>query len=263
VAAYNAGSGGVERAVDRHSAGSFWDLYGVRGLRDETCRYVVKFLAAISVAEKPEAFGLDVGTTEPPLTYDTVWVEGSVDLGAVARAAGVPEGVLGPLNPALLRGRTPPGPGAYPVRIPPGLGDSAALEIRSLAPESPAVTVARPETHVVGRGETLAAIARRHGTTARALAALNGISAKGKLHRGQELRLRASGEGAVSEGLKSEASPSDRRTDREVHVVQRGDTVWSIARRYRVAPGDLLRWNRRPAGAVLRPGDRLVVARNE
>jgi membrane-bound lytic murein transglycosylase D len=263
VAAYNAGSGGVERAVDRHSAGSFWDLYGVRGLRDETCRYVVKFLAAISVAETPEAFGLEVGTIEPPLTYDTVWVEGSVDLAAIARAAGVPEGALGPLNPALLRGRTPPGPGAYPVRIPSGLGDAAALEVRSLPPADPAVISPRPETHVVHRGETLAAIARSHGTTARALAALNGISAKKTLHSGQELRLRAPDEGDVSEGLKSEASPSDRRAGRDVHVVRRGDTVWSIARRYRVAPGDLLRWNNRPVGAVLRPGDRLVVARSD
>lgn len=260
VAAYNAGSGGVGRAVDRTAAGSFWDLYGVRALRDETCRYVVKFLAAVSIAEEPAALGLDVGPTEPPVSYDTVWVEGSVDLQAIARAAGAPEGALGPLNPALRRGRTPPGPGSYPVRVPAGLGHCVAREARQLPVEEPPPVA---PTHIVLRGETLAKIARLHGTTARVLSALNAIAPKGRLRTGQELRLPPPATEESAEGLKGQTVASDRKADRDVHVVRRGDTVWSIARRYRVAPGDLLRWNNRYSGAVLRPGERLVVARND
>jgi LysM repeat protein len=37
-------------------------------------------------------------------------------------------------------------------------------------------------------------------------------------------------------------------------------TVSSIAKRYGVSVGDVLRWNKLASGDVIRPGDRLVVA---
>ncbi|MBI5016676.1 MAG: LysM peptidoglycan-binding domain-containing protein [Deltaproteobacteria bacterium] len=262
VAAYNAGSGGVGRAVDRYVAESFWDLYGVRGLRDETCRYVVKFLAAVSIGEDPSAYGLDVGDPEPPLRYDTVWVEGPLELRALARAAQAPEEDLLLLNPALRRGCVPPGPGAYPLRVPAGLGRAMAREAVVLATQAPS-DAAAAATHVVVRGDTLTKIARAHGTTVPALASANRLRRHAALRVGQALRLPGSDGSSVGESLKWEGPPSDRRADRGVHVVRQGDTVWSIARRYRVDPGDLLRWNKRFAGAVLLPGDRLVVARSE
>ena len=42
-----------------------------------------------------------------------------------------------------------------------------------------------------------------------------------------------------------------------VHVVARGDSLWNIARKYRVALRDLLNWNRLRGDSVLQPGQRL------
>lgn len=42
-----------------------------------------------------------------------------------------------------------------------------------------------------------------------------------------------------------------------VHVVAHGDSPWTIARKYRVALRDLLRWNRLRGDSVLQPGQRL------
>lgn len=262
VAAYNAGSGGVGRAMDRHGADSFWELYGIQGLRHETCRYVVKFLALVTIADDPDAFGLDPGPLDPPLVYDTAWVGGGVDLRALAAAAGLEEDALRRLNPALRRFQTPPGAAAWPVRVPPGLGGAAARCARSLGPSD-----AGPEPvsgrHVVQRGETLTKIARRFGTTPQELAECNGFGLRATLHPGQVLRIPGSPSPERESSLKAAAPPSDRGSDRGVHVVRRGDTVWSIARRYGVAPADLLRWNRRGAGSPLRPGDRLLLARSD
>jgi LysM repeat protein/energy-coupling factor transporter ATP-binding protein EcfA2 len=52
------------------------------------------------------------------------------------------------------------------------------------------------------------------------------------------------------------ASASKRIT----HRVERGDSLWAIARRYDLTVDDLRRWNQLPTDAVLRPGVTLVVS---
>jgi membrane-bound lytic murein transglycosylase D len=42
--------------------------------------------------------------------------------------------------------------------------------------------------------------------------------------------------------------------------VRRGDTLWSIARRYAVSTRDLMRWNSLNS-TTIHPGDRLTVRR--
>jgi LysM repeat protein len=45
-----------------------------------------------------------------------------------------------------------------------------------------------------------------------------------------------------------------------IHVVKPRDTVTSIAKRYGVSVGDVMRWNRLEEQTRIRPGDRLRVA---
>ena len=44
------------------------------------------------------------------------------------------------------------------------------------------------------------------------------------------------------------------------HIVNTGDSLWALARRYRVSVEDLRRWNRLPETAILQPGQRLRLA---
>lgn len=46
-----------------------------------------------------------------------------------------------------------------------------------------------------------------------------------------------------------------------LHTVSGGETLWRIARRYRLALHDLLGWNGLSAGSVIRPGQQLRIAR--
>jgi LysM repeat protein len=45
-----------------------------------------------------------------------------------------------------------------------------------------------------------------------------------------------------------------------VHVVRRGDNLWTIARRYRLSARDLVEWNRLDGDALLQPGQTLTLA---
>lgn len=74
-------------------------------------------------------------------------------------------------------------------------------------------------THTVSRGETLAGIAARHGTTAGALAAANGITNPNRIYAGTKLTVPGAGGPAAPA-----AAPA-------TYTVRRGDTLGSIASR--------------------------------
>jgi len=58
-------------------------------------------------------------------------------------------------------------------------------------------------------------------------------------------------------GPENLASAEDPPLRPRVHTVSGGDTLWRIARRYRIALEDLLAWNRLTPKSVIRPGQRL------
>jgi LysM repeat protein len=106
--------------------------------------------------------------------------------------------------------------------------------------------------HVVQRGETLYSIARRYGTTASALAAANGLSNPNLIHAGQ--RLTIPGAGSSSEG--GETAPSTG----VVHVVKRGETLYSIARRYGTTASALAAANGLSNANLIYVGQRLRIS---
>jgi len=85
--------------------------------------------------------------------------------------------------------------------------------------------------HVVQRGETLYSIARRYGTSVQAIVSANGLRNANFIWTGQRLTIPGASGGSSSSGGSSQgggAAPAGGG----VHVVQRGETVASIARRY-------------------------------
>ena len=110
---------------------------------------------------------------------------------------------------------------------------SAAASIASLDPPAAAAQtppIAGENTYKVRKGDTLASIAERSGTTAAKLKALNGMR-KAKVKAGQILQLPASFAASV--------------TSSEVqHRVRRGETLWRIANRYGTTAEEIKRENK-------------------
>jgi len=107
----------------------------------------------------------------------------------------------------------------------------------------------RPEIHVVRRGESVWAIARRNNMDPRTLMRLNGKKPGDRIMPGERLVLSRSGSNSSSAG------------PRTMHRVRSGETLSGIARRYGVTVTQLLRWNDLSSKNVLRIGQRLVIRR--
>jgi LysM repeat protein len=107
--------------------------------------------------------------------------------------------------------------------------------------------------HVVQRGETLYSIARRYGTTTAALVSANGLRNPNFIYAGQ--RLTIPGGGGSSRGGGSAPSTT------AVHVVQRGETLYSIARRYGTTAAALAAANGLRNPNLIYVGQRLRITR--
>ena len=115
----------------------------------------------------------------------------------------------------------------------------------------------RPEVHVVRRGESIWAIARRNNMDPKTLMRLNGKKAGDKIMPGERLIVSRGGSGASS----SASGDRDTGASRVTHRVRSGDTLSGIARRYGVTISQLVAWNDISKNSVLRVGQRLVVRR--
>jgi membrane-bound lytic murein transglycosylase D len=282
-AGYNAGVGRIYRAQAK-GVSDFWEMTKGRLLRKETKGYVPKLMAAAIVTKHREAFGFDDAAVEKLswVETDEVQLNGSVLLDVVARAAGVDKRDLMELNPELRRAVTPPRP--FTLKLPRGSAATFAQNWPALEGKARANFAG----HVVRRGDTLGAIALRFGTQVEGIMQLNGLSSTRRLRIGQELLIPvARGQRAEEVAAKpqparpasiaaSPASPKLAGTpimdpagfrppaapiNGTRHVVQDGDTLWSISQRLGVDLDTLCRWNniRNPRRFTLKIGTELVV----
>ncbi len=103
----------------------------------------------------------------------------------------------------------------------------------------------------VRRGDTLWGIARSHGVAVDDLMAWNGLARGSALRTGQTIRVRADSPGLTR--------PTPEQSSR--YTVQKGDTLYSISRRFNVKLLELSSWNDLPSSSTLRIGQQIVVSR--
>ena len=115
--------------------------------------------------------------------------------------------------------------------------------------DSPPAIIPSAVIHVVEQGDTLSAIAKRHGTTVLKLAEFNRIHESIILQPGQELR--------VIPAVCSKPAPGG--CERIRYRVKRGDSLWGISRRFGVSVASLRKWNRLRKDELLVPDRELDV----
>ena len=117
--------------------------------------------------------------------------------------------------------------------------------------------------HRVRRGDSLWSISQRYNVNVRALASWNGMAPGDTLAVGRELVVWVGENAAPIRTTASLAAvgPLGQNQTRQVnYVVRSGDSLYSIAQRFRVTVPQLLEWNDAlSASQYLHPGDRLIV----
>jgi len=297
LAAYNAGPGRVDatlaRARSEGMAASYWNLE----LPRETTEYVPKLLAVRRIMRAPDRFGFDWPALDNTPRTRAVELPGQTELAVAARMLDMPETRLRRLNPGIRRWATAP-EGDHKILVPVtkasafradladtnpaelvtrrthtvrrgevlgGIAEAYGVSLAALrqanhlsgdrisAGQSLQIPrsgssggqpqAAEPtQTYVVQVGDNLWDIAQRYKVDVASLRRANG-GLEASLQPGQSL---------VLPGAARPPEPS-------TYVVERGDSLWSIAHDNDIAIADLRRWNRLGPNGTIQPGNSLAI----
>jgi membrane-bound lytic murein transglycosylase D len=175
----------------------------------------------------------------------------------IGRRCGIPYGVLKAYNNRtsnLLR------PGET-IKIP-GRGEArkTASKMRTgrtvtSVTDTKTRNLARKRSNYTARnGDSLWSVAKRHGMTIATLAKANGLSTKARLRIGQKLYIP---DFSPSDAKRSLAQ-AERTKKTIAYRVRRGDTLYSIAKRFGVSYKSLMAWNGMRTSRIY-PGDTIKV----
>ena len=261
--------------------------------------FYAEFLAAREIASDADSYFPEGLELEPPLVLDTIVLESRTTPSLLAQAHGLPVDELAALNPAWSRravrsglalpegtqvwlplgtlaelagrgqaldyalSRSADGAGIYVIQAGDSLSEIASAfgisltnlrRLNGLGSREHIIYVGQrlrvseggdsQAVHVVERGESLSTIAGTYNMKLSELRTLNDISSsESKIYVGQQLHV---------SGI---AAPAVAR----VHVVRRGESLSTIALRYGVKLGALLRTNSLSLRSIIHPGQRIRI----
>jgi len=251
LAAYNCGEGRVLRTIQKQNINyldNFWDLYD--RLPQETARYVPRFLATLHVVNHFEQCGFDPDDLMSPPDIELVEVSRQVHLQSIAERLKIPKTVLYELNPELRYRLLPNEP--YSLKIPQGKKQQLLASIQKM-PKSrlPGSTRSGYKYHRVRRGDTLSTIAQKYGVSVRSIKSANRLRGN-RIISGKRLRIPYKKSYQKSYHTKRTSRKSSKKVARSyrsngyqllVHHVQKGDSLWNIARKYGTTTKNIVRTN--------------------
>jgi membrane-bound lytic murein transglycosylase D len=251
LAAYNTGPGNVKRAIRRSGyKHSFWEIYP--NLHRETRGYVPQYVAITYAMNYLDEHNFVDEGSERLVTYDTMHVTKFLHFETFANLTGVCLEDLQKLNPSMTHNAVPDQARAFILRVP--IQAKEALTANRYAILDSAAKVGKKEleavaknddTNIYGRdrvvhkvrsGEVLGSIAMRYGVKVTDLRHWNNLHGN-MIRSGQRLNiyLRSSGRNAAVASSKEKEKPATAPTPipgSKTYVVQEGDTLWDIARKF-------------------------------
>ncbi len=261
LAAYNAGEGRISRAMQRSGKDNYFALAGVNNLlARETRHYVPKFMAVLKIVQNLEELGFEPINWENGPNLATLEVKGGTDLLALARTCGLDWETFRRHNPAFRRQVSPPGR-KVTVYLPESKQETAMAYLSK--PSS------RPyegfDRYQVRRGDSWWALSNRFNVPVDVLKRVNDRKSN-TLSIGESLMVpRSAGAVGVAAASPAENSVSSTRAlaqQRANYVVQRGDTLWNLSRRFGVAVSSLAQANGLQNKHSLKIGQRLFIPRH-
>ena len=270
LAAYNSGPGNVNKAI-RRSGGykNYWNIR--RNLPRETAGYVPAVLATLYIFEYAEEHGFKAKEVERPyFDTDTVHVKSTITFDQISKMVNISKEELEMLNPAYKLNVIPKIKGKnYALRLPTtkigtfvsneeAIYAFAKKELDSLEKPLPQLVETKNQIrYKVRSGDYLGKIAERYGVGVSQIKRWNGLRSN-NLRIGQRLTIypRKPYFSKKSVAAKSKtAKPINPNS--KVHVVQSGDSLWTISRKYPgISVENLRQWNGLSSNN-LKPGTKL------
>jgi membrane-bound lytic murein transglycosylase D len=242
LAAYNWGEGAVARAQAKNRRLGKATNFSSLKLPPETQNYVPKLLAIKNIINDPARFNLQLAHIPNQPYFAAVATSRAIDVKLAAEMANISLDEFKALNPSHNR----------PVI----LQDESnlillpidKLETFQTNLENCNQRLVSWQPYQTKKGEHFDLLAPRFGLSATQLRSVNGLSARAKISNGQTLLVPATdttaGDGEFTAFNTHLVTIDESVGTRMVkHTVRKGDTLASIAKRYRVSPAKLKEWN--------------------
>jgi membrane-bound lytic murein transglycosylase D len=276
LASYNWGEGSVKRALEKNvQAGLPLDYVSIK-MPDETRNYVPKLQAIKNIVSNPAKFGITLPVVSNTPYFTTVKKTQDIDVEVAAKLAEMSVDEFTSLNasfnrPIILAEHEPV------LLLPTNRVDLFNANLAAYKGRLSSWNVYRTK-----KGESYAAIAKKHGISLGRLMAANGLSTRQKRAPEQTLLVPATGNtldpvgGIQLASFDSSTSRPDtapkrtnnakgrdvvvlkRQANVRTHTVKGGDTLFSLAKRYNTSVTELRKLNNLKNDKLAR-GDKLRV----
>lgn len=274
LASYNSGPGNVSKAI-RRSGGStdYWRLR--RYLPRETAGYVPAFLATMYIFEYAEEHKFEPPRPELPyFQTDTIQVKELLTFEQISKVTGVEKETLEFLNPSYKLDIIPYIKGKnYSVRLPrkasgkfvsneAAIYDYAANDIKKEEKKLPKYVETKDRIRYrVRRGDYLGKIASKFGVGVSRIRRWNNLRGN-TIRVGQYLTIYPQKPVATaSVSSKKNTSKTNSSSNSKVYTVRKGDSLWSISKKFPgVTVQNLRSWNNINARS-LKPGMKIKISR--
>ena len=258
LAAYNSGEGRVSKAIRANKkAGKPTDFWNLR-LPRETRAYVPKLLALADILKNRDTYAYAWPEVENVAVIDIVDIGSQVDLAFAADLAGMSLKELHALNPGFNRWATSP-EGPHRLVLPLDKASTFADALAKIDRNDRLNWV----RYTVKSGDSLSEIASKYHTTVNVVKQVNELKSN-TIRVGQAIMvpvaLKALDAYSLSQGERLAATQNTKRSAHKItHTVKSGDTLWDIARKYKVSTKKLASWNGMAPNDMLKLGKTLVV----
>lgn len=264
LAAYNAGEGTVQRAINRNRAAGLPTDYQSLSLPAETKNYVPKLQAIKNIITAPEKFGLNIGPIPNRPYFARVTTPKQIDAKLAAQLAEISYDEFASLNPSYNRPVITSTGEKHQLLLPVWAADRFVENLKNY--DKPLTSW---QTYNAKRGERMDNIANKFGMNVSQLRDVNGLSSSKKMRNAQTMLVPAAYNGRPisdaseiqSDGINTaemannhaidEAEENEPKAARSVtHKVKKGETLIALADKYDTSTQALMKLNRLKSSKV-------------
>jgi len=257
LAAYNCGEGKVQRAIEYNRKKRRPTDYAHLRLPKETRNYLPKLQAVKNIIADPQRVGVDLQPIPNRPYFTVVEAPPHIDVALAAKLADMPVEEFRSLNPAHNRPVITP-VGNHQLLVP--IDKAEVFQANLESNEDPLVSW---QSYQLKKGEKLTTVAKKFDISLQRLQEVNGLTGRKRVRPGQMVLVPLEDEDIESNldetyNHPDFQAPANDYRGRVVYKVKPGDTLSSIARRYRTSVANLKEWNRLRSDD-LRVGQRLNI----
>lgn len=254
LAAYNCGLGKVQRVIKASNIRDYWELSEKNLLPKETIHYIPKLLAVADILTHRGRVGLSTPWRDP-VKWERVNTDYSVSIKRLAKATNIPYNLLKTINMELRYDITP-GRKDYYLKVPKGKG-AIVKDIVATSKDK----LMRFHMYRIVQGDTLYALALHYGVPVDMILNYNRNLRSETLSIGRKILIPALKDVLPYKGKPLAYDSADIYT--ASYEVEKGDTLWSVARIYDTTVRNLAYHNKLKENSVLSIGTNLKVPESE